>query len=171
MSEALVGLVGVAMGAAAAFFGTFYTTRDERRRRREEVDARVRVASRAWREDFYAVQETLVARLRDGRWTEPFPTPLATDAHLLVLAERFRGHGAWTRVTATRRRIARARAGVDTMPDSAVAALFVDIEKGRKALSTVDSGWPFSPHPAFVDVEPHIPTDKVRDDPPESGDD
>lgn len=165
MGDALLGFIGVLLGASTALFGTLYTTKAERKRQADERRRRVRTAARAWREDFYAVQSALVERLRDSGSTADLPESVATDDHLLILADEFKGYGSWTRVTATRRRILRARQRYADMTPSEVAKLFVDVEKGRQAVSSVDSDWPFSPHPHLEVVRPHVPSDVDLRDP------
>lgn len=165
MGDALLGFLGVIVGAVAALFGTLHATKAERKRVEEERQRRVRTAARAWREDFYAFQAALAQRLSDSATTLNPPAALATDEQLLVLADRFKGYGAWTRVTSTRRQISLARGNYSHMTSGEIAELFVDIEKGRRAVSSVDSDWPFKPHPKFAMVLPHVPTGKVVEDP------
>lgn len=167
MNDALLGFMGVLLGASTALFGTLYTTKAERKRQDDERRRRVRTAARAWREDFYAVQSALVERLRDNSRTADLPDSVATDEHLLILADEFEGYGSWTRVTATRRRILRARQRYAELEPSEVAKLFVDVEKGRQAVSSIDSDWPFSPHSDLEVVRPHVPSGVVLWDPAE----
>lgn len=153
MDSGEAALIGAAIGGGVTLIGSVLTHGIAGLRTHKAARAdRVR-AARAWREDFYALQDVISKMAESGAWPSPFESswrPLATDADLLSLSPLFKSGTGWGRVASARRRAAgttEAWAAGRIIDAADALKEFDSLELARCELAAVDRAWKFEPHP------------------------
>jgi hypothetical protein len=150
--EFLSGILGAIIGGAAALAGTWLTHREERRSQARGREDERRVASRAFRDDFYDLQSRLARAVRSD---SPLDLKgievgqLGNTERFLVLAEGLLGTKEWSGVARARREYVRVlqNGSTDELRDRAgLRDLYWRLQRAREALALLDPEWRAEPH-------------------------
>lgn len=150
--EMLAGLVGALIGGAAAILGTYLTSILQRRAEDRAKADRLKVAARAFRDDFYTMQSRLAEAARSGgslRVNDLKKGQLGSLELFLPLAEGLLGLKEWSDIAGARRAyiaILEAADRDECPSESDLRSWYWRLQRSREALALLDPDWPAGLH-------------------------